>query len=150
MIAIVWLSALLLAQSSPAPPLAGWVAQSPQGSEYAHYVRQEGGGSESTIIASALVCDCQPGQEVALMESALQSYVGAVVHVNASDSACGEPAQSILVTGIANTAKKQLNLETIFFRKGNSLYILEYTFAYAAPLPAAETALRSLCPSAQT
>jgi hypothetical protein len=137
-------AAPLLAQTLPAP----WMPQSLSGLQYARYARAEGDGTASTILGMKQVCTCTPADELALIMPVLQKMPSAVVHVNANAQACGEPAQTLLVTGIANPTTHTQNMEITFFRRGDSLYTLEYVFPYPAPRPDVQQTLLLLCPPA--
>lgn len=131
----------------PSPLPSTWQSEPVQSLAYARYMRHEADGGESTLIAMKQVCTCTPAEEVALTEAALQKMPSAVVQVNSSTTVCGEPAETMLITGVANAATGMLNLQISFFRRGDTLYSLEYTFSYPSPMQDAEEALQALCPA---
>jgi hypothetical protein len=85
--------AVLIAGSlvSPSWAPAGWTAvpfTTP--TEYGHYMRHEADGSESALIASRQVCDCQPDHLADLMQHAFATLSKGTAVVRRSDAtACG-------------------------------------------------------------
>ena len=140
--------ALTIAQAAASlAPLPGWNAAPLQASEYARYIRPEPDGTQSTLVANTQVCDCQPAKLVSMLQTALSVLPSAVFQIRAPETVCGQPANRIVVTGLAGTSPGAQNFEMIAFRNGSTLYTLEYSFMQAAPKPDAENALASLCPT---
>jgi hypothetical protein len=134
---------------SVAPPLATqlapeWIVAPLKASDYAHFVRHEQDGTDSDISASQQFCDCQPDDAMKMLESILGPVRGVSTQTS-SITACGQPADRMLVTGLAAPKNSQRNLEVVMFRSGGALYSLTYSFRYGAPMTDAESALLTLC-----
>jgi hypothetical protein len=150
---IALIVAMLVAQATPAASPVAQPSLSPEWKslavtdalEYARYQRHEQDGSDSIIFASTKVCDCQADATMQMLQNVFASTPGAVIKRDTT-TACGEPADRLLVTGLANPSTAHRNIETVMFRHGPAFYSFVYTFSYAAPMPDAEKAMMSLCP----
>ncbi len=146
----IFLAAVLMqsipAQSAPSAPAldVAWKKVPLVKDEYAHYVRTEADGTQSEIIGTRQVCDCQPRHLLAMLTSALAPVKGATTAVD-SVAICGAPQPRFIATGLASPAGAH-NMEVIAFRKEPALYMLEFTFNSAKPPADAETTLAALCP----
>jgi hypothetical protein len=135
------------ASPSPSGLLTGWTAMPSEPTEYSHYVRHETDNSDSILIATRRVCDCQVEPLLTGVMRGLTTITkGAAVENRTSLSLCGQPAQRIVVTGLPSPANALRNLEVIAFRDHDALVTLAYTFRYASPMPDAERAQIALCP----
>lgn len=135
---------------SSAPSLSAEWTKAPltEKYQYARYVRKEADGTQSAILASRQVCDCDPVNAAGMIQTAFRQLPGTVVTAD-SEKVCGQQAQRIVLTGHADPASPDANnLEIIEFRLEPALYSLTYTFKGPAPLPNAEAALLTLCPKA--
>ncbi len=132
--------------ASPAPALGpAWKKVALAKDEYTHYIRTEADGTQSEIIGTRQVCDCQPPRLMAMFTSALAPAKGATTAVD-SVTICGAAQPRFIATGLANPATGAHNMEVIAFRKEPALYMLELTFNGSKPPADAETALAALCP----
>ena len=132
--------------ASPTPALdPAWKKAALQKDEYAHYVRTEADGTQSEMIGSRQVCDCQPLHAISIFKAVFGLQPGASVTTDTVDI-CGSPQPRLTVTGIASPANSLKNGEFILFRREPAMYMFEYTFRYAKPMPDAESALATLCP----
>jgi hypothetical protein len=146
LLAVLFAQALPAATASPVPALdAAWKKVPLQKDEYAHYARSEQDGTQSDIIATRQVCDCQPAHLMDMLTSALGPVKGATTAVD-SISICGGTQPRFIATGLASPGSGARNMEVIAFRKEPALYMLEFTFNGAKPPAGAETALAALCP----
>jgi hypothetical protein len=147
---------LVLAQATPTPspaagsgdPLSGWTAAAPVSAfEYRRFVRHETDGSDSIISATRRVCDCQvqPMQNALAQTFSVASHGTAVVTFT-DMTLCGQPAEKLVVSGLATPANAVRNAEIVAFRDRGAFFSLSYTFRSASPAPEAESALASLCP----
>jgi len=146
--------AALVMQSTPVPAPSlpptpaldpAWKKVALAKDEYAHYIKTEADGTQSEIIGTRQVCDCQPPHLMAMLTSALAAAKGATTAVD-SVTICGAPQPRLIATGLANPASVAHNMEVIAFRKEPALYMLELTFNGSKPPAGAETALAALCP----
>ena len=134
----------------PSGQLAGWTTVPPADpTEYSHYVRHETDNSDSVLIATRRICDCQVEPLLTGVMHALTTITkGGAVENRTSLSLCGQSAQRLLVTGLPSPTNALRNMEVIAFRDHDALITLDYTFRYASPMPDAERALSALCPPA--
>jgi hypothetical protein len=124
--------ALLIAQATQSPALSpDWKTAPQRPGEYLRYVRQESDGSESTISATQRTCDCMPANLVTQLQTALSAAAPQATLKREVAHACGSEAEHLTATGLAGDGPRS-NLEVYAFRKGPSLYLLEYTFKSAA------------------
>lgn len=131
---------------SPAPTLSpAWKPIALDKDEYAHYTRRETDSTDSDIIASRQVCDCQPPVMLSMLTAAFKSRPGVSVTVD-TISMCGATPRRLIATGLAGLSDTAHNVEVVVFRREPALYMFEYTFRSAAPMPDAEQALAALCP----
>jgi hypothetical protein len=125
---------------------AGWVsAPFATSVEYAHYIRHEQDGTVSELSADSQVCNCDPDHAMGMLQGVFESIKGASVQLS-SIVACGKQGDRLLVTGL-DTSKGRKNIEAVMFRDEPALVTLMYSFPYSKPLPDAEAALMSLCPT---
>jgi hypothetical protein len=144
---------------SPAPPAAQpsatqtapvWItAPLEQVSKYAHVVRHEQDGTDSDLSAEQQVCDCRPDHAMQMLQSIFKQLSG-VSTQTAAITACGQPADRILVTGLAASNNSKRNIEVVMFRDGEKFYSLTYSFRYVAPMTDAESELLTLCAKSAT
>ncbi|MGA8534668.1 MAG: hypothetical protein WB615_11210 [Candidatus Tumulicola sp.] len=147
-LSIIVLIAQTNAQPSPTVTLSPeWKVAPLEMTETSAYSRKEADGSETSISLARDVCDCDPAHRIGMIQSMFQLVPGAVVAKSAVQ-ACGEQAHRVIVTGRNTPSNPEANnLEIIEFRKGAALYTLAYSFLTPAPLPDAEAALMTLCPT---
>jgi hypothetical protein len=134
---------------SPTATLAPeWVKAPPtERGQYARYVRKDADATTSTISAARQVCDCDPIQATTMIQAAFAQFPGTVV-TRSEVVPCGHQASRVIVTGHATAASPESNnLEIIAFRQEPALFSLTYTFKGPQPLPDAEAALLTLCPT---
>ncbi len=144
--------AVVLAQAvqpppAPAPPALGaaWKKLPLEKGELAHYVRTEADGTQTELIASRQVCDCQPANFVKMLTAAFATVKG-VDTTSDTVSICGGSQQRVVATGLATAASGTHNIEVIAFRKEPALVTLEMLFKSAKAPADAESALAALCP----
>lgn len=113
--------------------------------QYAHYMRVEPDGTQSEIIGTRQVCDCQPPHLMQMLSSSLASVRGVSTAID-SVSLCGGTQPRFVATGIANSGTGGRNMEVIALRKEPALYMLEYTFSAGKPAADVLSALAALCP----
>jgi len=153
---LAMLLSVLIAQyvvSPVQPPAAAWAppgwtsATFATPLEYGHFVRHEADGTDSVLSTSRQVCDCQPVTMMTMLQRALTAISkGTAVEQRSSTTACGHPAEYLLVTNLANATNVLRNNETIAFRDGDALVVLNYTFRSDRPMPDAAATLATLCP----
>lgn len=115
--------------------------------EYARYSRLEQDGSNSVLIGTRQVCECQPATAVQMLATQLHNVPG-VSEEHDTKAICGQDAQHLVATGIARPDDaNRHNLEVFFFRRGTAMYGLEYFFDAPTPMTDAEAALAALCPA---
>jgi hypothetical protein len=132
-----------------APVLPGWTQIPTTGSaseEYA-FSRKEQDGTNSILDVSRKNCSCDPKIAATLLTERLQPVPGASVKRD-ERTMCGQPAEHLVVTGLAQAQSQRRNLEAFFFRIGPDMYVFDYSFTSAAPQADADTALNQLCPPA--
>jgi hypothetical protein len=78
-----------------------------------------------------------------MIQAAAMKTPGAHV-ARSTTTACGQPAQRLIITGTANAQNN--NTEILLFREGNAMIILIYGFKLAVPLAEDETTLFKVCP----
>src|SRR5208283_4588261 len=103
--------------------------------EYFRVTRTTTDGSARALAVSRQVCDCQPINFQVLMEGVVLKIPGVRVRLE-STTACGESAQHMVVTGLADATSARKNMELLSFRVGDALFNLEYFLSQ--PDPAAE------------
>jgi hypothetical protein len=135
---------------APNPTLAGWtVGPIPPTMKlaYAIYRRREFDRSESVLIASRQVCDCQPPALMADLQRAFTlASKGTAEETLTSTAICGQPALRLVITKMARPDNALKNDEVIAFRDGPALVTLHYIFRSDQPMPDAESAMTLLCP----
>jgi hypothetical protein len=144
---------VLAAQATAMPqparlPPPGWTA-APFATplEYARYVRLENDGSQSILIATRQVCDCQTLVLMATVTRAFSQISHDAAQLDRSTATvCGQPAEQLLATNFAAPANALRNSDIFAFRDGNALVTMTYTFRYAAPMADAAATLATLCP----
>jgi hypothetical protein len=138
------------AQPSATQPAPAWtVAPLERASEYAHLVRHELDGTVSDLSAEQQTCDCQPDHAIRMLQSIFKPMSGVSTQTDAI-TACGQPADRILVTGLAAPKNSRRNIEVVMFRDSGKLYSLTYSFRYVAPMSDAESELLTLCAKSPT
>jgi hypothetical protein len=127
--------------------LSGWTAAALLPLQYMRYVRREPDGTDSTLMATRRVCDCQPDTVITGVQDELSAISRhTALERRSTMTVCGRPAERLIVTGLAGRQNMPANSEVIAFRDLDALVILSYTFRYADPLADAERTLETLCP----
>lgn len=80
-----------------------------------------------------------------MFEIALSQEPKASIHRD-QITICGRIADRATITGLASANNSLRNSEIVLFRREPALYMMMYTFRYAAPMPDAADALAALCP----
>jgi hypothetical protein len=140
-----------MASTPPSPssgPLAGWTTVAPADpTEYSHYIRHEADDTDSMLSGVRRVCDCQVDSLLSQLTRAFTMLSkGSAVESRTSLRLCGQPAEKLVVTGLASATNSMRNMEVIAFRDRDALVTVSYTFRYASPMPDAERVLTTLCP----
>lgn len=135
------------ATSAPASQVTmgpDWVRAAPQNGVAVRFERSTAAGAES-LSGQRQVCDCTPVQSAALTAAIFKQVPSAKVSVT-DTTMCNEPATNLLVTGYARPQGTGNNLDVYYFRLGDSLYTLTYSFRSEQPDPTAVATLPALCP----
>lgn len=131
------------APSYTAPP--GWTIQPPKGGELAEFSRNEPDGTTSIITLRAQVCDCEPAHMMDMLQ-AVMDRIPNVGITRKTATECGRPAETFLVSGLADEALGRKNFFAAAFRSTDTLYTQQYVFGSAAPKADAMAAAQALCP----
>jgi hypothetical protein len=144
---------VLIAAATASPPLPllppPWVQlANARDGEYARYSRHESDGTYSIVSAMSGDCNiCSPTAEARLGEKIwLANYPSATVSY-VKTMFCGRDATRLLALGITQADPKMSNVEKFFFRDGQTIYSLSFSFHEDQPPADAEQALASLCPA---
>jgi hypothetical protein len=145
---------LLAAIASPAPSPAAplpvglgpeWSAVAAIKGEVAHYERPSAQGPVDQLFVTKQLCQCQPGELFDTLSSEVLDIQPAAVVERSTDSACGHSVDHLVMTGVADGAKKR-NVDAFAYRTTDSLVVITYSFSKSAPSARDEAAMRAVCP----
>jgi hypothetical protein len=136
------LAILVAPSATPTTISASWQPVPLAESEYASYTRPVAGEPDDKLTAFARVCDCDPNRVVDEVAEKVGTLPG--VHIHRSIvTACGQTAQHLVVTGLANGTAQ--NVDLYAFRSANKLVLISYDFSKAQASADDENDLLTLC-----